>query len=449
VICGFGGADVLIGKGGGDVLIGGVGNDTLFGDGGRDQLIGNRGRDAAQGGPGIDTLSGRAGDDYLDGGPETDSIDGGAGSNTCMIDGADTAASCRYDEEAPTADRFSFSTDTVDVTTSDQTVTFRLHVTDDTGVERVSVQSPYETRWFPRSAPSLVSGTLRDGWWEGTLEFRAGMVPGTFRPIVLIQDRLTRLAEIALEEPSVMVLNDVPDLENPGVTLLSPGPDEKFELAPDGESVRIKIRVTDAASGVDPDGVNYIVWAPRRDGVLTFGVGGGFELKRGDLHDGIWHGVAGFDPDAVGGRWNLGIRVRDRAGNSAVYWGPDEYPYRVGEASNWDNLPLPGEMGIVNLIGRTSTDTRDPKADSAEVDTTTVDTLRGPATVRVTLHAADAGIGVEGMLVSLIDPDTGDGPPYFDVNPDLVSGTHRDGTWSGKIVLPQGTPPQATTSSKS
>jgi uncharacterized repeat protein (TIGR01451 family) len=52
VVCGLGGADIVLGGPRGDDLLGGTGNDALVGDAGRDKIDGGEGEDACAGDPG-------------------------------------------------------------------------------------------------------------------------------------------------------------------------------------------------------------------------------------------------------------------------------------------------------------------------------------------------------------------------------------------------------------
>jgi Ca2+-binding RTX toxin-like protein len=69
VLCGLGGADLLVGRGGDDVLVGGPGNDYLRPGAGRDRALGGSGNDF------VGAQDGRA-----------DRIFGGLGADRARID---------------------------------------------------------------------------------------------------------------------------------------------------------------------------------------------------------------------------------------------------------------------------------------------------------------------------------------------------------------------------
>lgn len=73
-----------------------------------------------------------------------------------------------------------------------------------------------------------------------------------------------------------------------------------------------------------------------------------------------------------------------------------------------------------------------------------VDTLPGPATVDFSVHATDAaneGVTGVGLVLSPATND-GTGPDFAPIDLQLTSGDATDGTWTGSIELPQGTPPE-------
>src|SRR5262249_31485210 len=87
VMTGTSGADVICGLGGADQIDGSGGSDTIYGQDGPDQLTDHNGTDVLRGGPGNDTL------DTSDG-AGGDIANGNIGTDTCTVDGGDTAAHC-------------------------------------------------------------------------------------------------------------------------------------------------------------------------------------------------------------------------------------------------------------------------------------------------------------------------------------------------------------------
>lgn len=460
VICGRGGDDVVLGRGGDDILRGGEGRDSLNGGDGADTVNGGPGRDKlsggdgsdrllgglsgdlASGGSGRDVVSGGEGNDDLAGGPQADHIDGGLGTNWCTLDAADTSEQCVYDLAPPSADTLSFSKDAIDVTWGARQVTVRFHLADDTGVEWVNVTPGPDADWFPGANAVLRSGTVRDGWWEATLDFQRWSLPGTYTPQLDVWDRVNRHSRVDFPDVSLEVRDDTPDLGLPSVTLLSPTPAASYDVRNNAVSIKVRARITDELSGATNVGVGG--WAPRVDGVRTFGTGGGMQLISGDRHDGIWTGWVTIMEDSVGGDWSLTIEATDRAHRDSrhivQYWGPGEYVYLAHDPVA--NRPFPNNMGSVTVIGRARTDTTAPTLQSIQVTPDQVDTLPGPASVHVTVQGSDAGRGVGGVNVGLFSAVYDESAPqYLSESLDLTGGDLNNGTWSGWIDLPQGIPP--------
>jgi hypothetical protein len=463
VICGLGGNDVLVGRGGDDVLRGGGGADRLdggsaddmvAGGGGADHLIGGDGNDRLVGGASNDTESagngrdlvvGGYGNDDLTGGPSGDDVRGGPGTNWCTLDSADIATRCVYDRTPASPDSFSFSTGAVDVTAASRSVTVRVHVSDDTGVEGVRVVPSPDGDPFTTANAMLQSGDIRNGWWQATLVFPRYSIPGTYVPRVSIWDRVGRRSDTDFPGSPLDVRDANPDLELPTVTLLTPAPTATYDARTDDVAFTVKARIVDALSGTASDSLGLTIWQPRVDGVLIAGWGGGMHLVSGTLHDGIWAGRARLPHGVVGGTWNLDITVSDQAnlgsGRRADWWGPGEWVYQ-SQGDTVLNRPFPNNMGSVKILGRARTDSTPPTISSVQLSPASIDTLPGPAQVHFTVQAADAGLGVGLVQVELVPAVSDPTAPMMPVaGVYLVSGTAANGTYSGDMTMPQGFPP--------
>lgn len=462
VICGLGGDDFIVGRGGddrilggaggdtiaggdgADIVVGGAGHDVLVGGNGADELLGGLAGDVETGGAGRDVVSGGNGNDDLAGGTQADDIDGGPGTNWCTVDTADTADRCVYDLTPGNADQLTLSTDNVNVTAGDREVTVRVHATDDTGLQYVRVLPGDDTDWFPTAHAQRVSGTVRDGWWEATLVFHRWSAPGTFVPRVAMSDRVNRGSLVVFPDSPLTVRDDTPDLELPTVQLLAPAPTKTYDTRTSYADVTVRAHITDSLSGVQPEEIGLVLWQPRVDGAVIAGWGRQLELQSGDLYDGIWSGTIALPRNSVAGDWNIEITALDRAhretNHRIHWWGPGEYVY-------WSDRPelnraFPDNMGSFHILGRARTDTQPPIVTSVAVSPDHVDTLPGPATVHLTVQAADAGRGVDGVYVELMSvSDDGTGPKYLSDSLELTAGDDQDGTWTGSITLPQGIPP--------
>lgn len=481
VICGLGGNDVIDGRGGNDVLDAGAGADSVDGGGGTDvlrgglgpdQLAGGFAADNVQGGPGGDTVAGGAGSDEVSGGPGGDVLTGGTGgddlsgnsgnddlagdggaddvngdggTNWCTPGATDTMTACKYDASPPASDSASLSDHRVDVSDANQRVTVRVHVTDDTGVAAVSVSAGDDAGngISMGGRGDLVEGTVRDGWWEATLVAAHWSVPGTFTLRVSMRDRVGRVSSTRYPDQTLTVADANPDLDMPQVELLSPTPSASYDVRSSGQDVTIRARITDAVSGVWY--AELCLYQPR-DGYY----GGNLPCVNGDLvsgdeHGGVWQTVIRIPKGQTGGDWNVGVDPLDWAhkDDSPVQWmGPDLYRYWTNDGQTLDPYaqPLPDGLGRFTVVG--TSDSVPPTIDSLTLSPDHVDTLNGPAKVSVTVHAHDApGEGVTDVglaLTSMTDPQD-QLVPLLDLT--LTDGSDTDGTWTGTLTLPQGSPP--------
>ena len=86
------------------------------------------------------------------------------------------------DFNAPVISSFTFSPDTIDITSQSQVVTVRVLANDLTGVKNTgvvyiqlssNVTATQQTGW-----PKLVSGTVKNGTWEVAITIPKGLAPG-------------------------------------------------------------------------------------------------------------------------------------------------------------------------------------------------------------------------------------------------------------------------------
>lgn len=436
-------ADRLVGTPGRDVICGGGGNDVLVGRGGRDVLDGGGGGDRIDGGAGADQILGGAGGDEIDGGPGVDVIDGGAGANVCATDAADEAQRCVYDKAPAQLVAVSGGARTIDVTVQDQEVVFRVHASDDTGVASVVVRPGTATPWFPSGWGTRTAGTARNGWYEVRIPFPKWGMPGTYRPEVVLWDRLGRSTVTTIESRSFTVVNRDPDTVLPEVTLLSPALGEVFDTQERGQTVTVRVRITDARTGVDPEQVSAAVSSP--DG--SWGTGGGAATQvSGTARDGVYTLALWLPRRSLTGEWTLTVSAGDVAGRGsnrrAHYYSAAEYQRRADyppDRYGGETRMFAGGGGTVQVLGRTRTDTFAPTVSQASVAPALVDTLAGPVSVAVTVDASDVGSGIDGMAAYLESAPAG--AFVLQTNPGLASGTVSNGRWRGTIQLPQGLPP--------
>jgi len=87
-------------------------------------------------------------------------------------------------------------------------------------VSGVAIGPSDDTPWYPsRNTAYLVSGDIRDGWWESRLAFPGYARPSTFLPEVLMVDRVQQESHDVLTNFPLSVLDRTPDTELPALTL--------------------------------------------------------------------------------------------------------------------------------------------------------------------------------------------------------------------------------------
>jgi len=439
-LVGTSGADHLVGTSERDVICGLGGNDVIEGRGGDDLVDGGPGSDRLVGGRGADRLLGVGGNDDLDGGDGDDRLDGGAGTNWCTVGVGDTRRSCVYDREVPASDRGHWSTSTVDVTGADRVVTAALHVTDDTGVATVLVQGlDDDNTGTDRADAHLVSGTVRDGTWKVRITVRHWSEEKDYALSAYVQDRTGRIADVTLRGAVLHSVDRNPDTVQPRVGLRTPLPTTTYDVRSSAKDVTAKAHVTDALSGVDvveicldvPDEAHLYLW----DCALASRVSG-------DRHDGVWRAVFHLRKGEPGGDWNVEVRPRDRAhgDNGMRTWtGPQSYREMTGNGAYPDPTVVQIPNGRGPFVVKGIRDNNPPHIGAVTVTPDHVGTLVDSATVTFRVHATDVE-GVRYVGATLVPADPG-GQDQRQVDLSLASGTHRDGTWTGTLNLPQGTAP--------
>ena len=443
VLAGAGADDVISGDGN-DVVLGGDGADEVAAGSGGDTVSGGGGGDTIDGGAGADELAGQTGNDDLTGGRGADDINGGAGTNWCTVGSQDVQTRCVYDREAPRPGPVELSRTVVDVTDSDQRVKVRIRLTDDTGVQDVHLGlDDNETGAIVNVGyADLVSGTVRDGWWEQEAVVRRWSLPGTFTVSAYGRDRVGRTFDRQYVD-ALVVRDSNPDRNLPRVTLLRPTTSAVYDVREASRRVVVEARITDDVSGVEPH-VMVCLWRPAEDHYTNLACPNA-ELVEGGLKNGVWRAGITIPQGATGGDWNVEVAATDRAHpHGHVRWmGPDVYRHWTDGGANPDPSLAAFADGMGRFSVRGSVDSTPARVASATIAPREVDTLAQGATVKVSVRATDAaGEGVMAVSAALGSGSAdGEGPQWPPVDLERVSGTKVDGTWTGTFHLPQGTPP--------
>jgi RTX calcium-binding nonapeptide repeat (4 copies) len=480
VICGLGGNDVIDGLGGNDVVDGGAGNDTLVGGAGNDRLLGGvgndvltgqagndsitaatgndrvdagagndvvsagagndtvasgTGNDRVSGGAGNDTetgstgndvLLGESGNDDLSGQAGNDTVNGGSGTNWCDAAGGDAQTACKTDTEHPEVHELELSPSTVDVTDHNAVVIATYHVTDDTGVRQTA------------GGPTLVRGTIRDGWWSWQFSVPRYAVPQTRDYTVNVTDRVGH--SWSKDFPGALTILDAhPDLQTPVVQSLTVSP-STVDVRSAAKTVTGTVRITDDRAGV---GRAYLCPAHLfADGFRQAGACEWLYRVSGTPQNGLFRASVAIPRGAVGGQWNFEVWVEDASENHDTQYcfGPDEDQWRRthDQGDPWWTT-LPNGAGRFTVLG--TTDNNAPQLSSMTLSPSTVDVSTHDQTVTFDVAATDVE-GITGLGAWVHgSSDFGTIDVGTDEEPDLVSGTPQNGVWRLHIPIAQGTPP--------
>lgn len=445
VICGLGGADtitggrgddVLDGGGGGDTIVGGAGDDRIYGGAGSDDASGGSGQDLLYGGGGGDTLlggadgdtlKGQSGNDDLDGQAGRDALNGGAGTNWCTVGSGDIQSRCVYDRAAPVLRDLSAAPTVVDVSSANKRFLLRVRVIDDTGLSQVSFHTEAGTVRGAR----LVSGDVRDGWWEADGLVPRFAKPGAFPIMVWATDRIGR--QSYRNEPSAFTVRNVhADVKAPVVSSFALSR-TAVDVRTGAAAVTVSARITDDRSGLSYVGVSLL---SATDGYTRTEVASSLPRLSGTDRDGIYQAVLTIPQGATAGAWNVMIQVADDVGNGMYWVGPDAWAItKEGDFAHEYALLANGRLQVTG----SDADTAAPVLQKLVAHQTDVDTLPGPASLSFDVHATDVGKGISEMNVMVGDPDLD--VQFWGKSLTPLSGTRHAGVWRVTVVLPQGLPP--------
>jgi hypothetical protein len=191
------------------------------------------------------------------------------------------------------------------------------------------------------------------------------------------------------------------------VTLLQPLTDDPaVDVRSASQDVVIRARVTDAVSGIWY--VSMCLLHPMDDYYTNLQCHNA-RLVSGDIHNGLWRQAITSPRGATGGDWNVEVGVTDRAHSGDIrYMGPDQYRIwtQDGTAPDPSIIPFPAGRGRFQVHG--TTDSTPAVINEVQISPDSVDTLGGPATVTLRVHAADVpgeGVASVGGVIGGGEPD--------------------------------------------
>ena len=220
------------------------------------------------------------------------------------------------DTTGPVIDTFSFTPETVDVTSSDQVISFEAHATDETGVSGFQA-CIYNPDNFGKTCKygvfELVSGDKKDGTYKATITIEKDQIPGRWIvSVVNIRDELGNDGSMSCSTGGglIVVNNSGTDTTGPVIDTFSFTP-ETVDVTSSDQVISFEAHATDE-TGVS--GFQACIYNPDNFGkTCKYGV---FELVSGDKKDGTYKATITIEKDQIPGRWIVSVvNIRDELGN--------------------------------------------------------------------------------------------------------------------------------------
>ncbi|MFY0407617.1 calcium-binding protein [Solicola sp. PLA-1-18] len=407
VICGRGGNDVINGKGGNDVIDGGAGNDRLTGASGNDELIGGAGSDRLSGSAGNDRLTGGSGADTIAGGAGADYATGDAGNDRLGVAGGDDVAEGGAGNDvldgATGNDRLDGGdgndslyagdgTDAADGGRGNDLVSGGAgndDVDGADGADRVA-GGPGADDGDGGPGPDVVLGETGDdtlGGGSGQDSVDGG--PG-FNLCDSPSETDDRQIRCALD-------TEAPVLRSSSLSRTT------IDVSHGAQSITVTGHITDDT------------------GVTTVTFAGSYAQRiSGTTRDGVWRTTFTVPANYRAGDREVYARIWDRVGREGGYVPPLHYT-------------------VVNTV----VDQEVPVVRSLTLDRTTVDARREMQWITATVRITDDLAGPSPDVLVCLSHAFPTGSPAFRRADDCsllskASGTARDSTWRGSILIPEG-----------
>ena len=450
------GNDTMSGDAGNDTIGGGDGNDVLAGGDGNDVMAGGDGNDRMLGDGGNDNLKGEAGNDGMIGGVGTDVLAGANGApaqterNLCEKDLNDTVTYCGFDNAAPWVESATMSTTSVDTSSTSQSITVTMRLTDELmGVDNAGCSVTFDGA---RSATGYdravrVSGDAIDGTYTCKVTIPVGGSTGRWGLNVDTKDRAgnmgfanqgpngkwhSNLPEIMAQTPEHWIQQTgAGDNKSPRITNLVFSKKE-IDTSAGSASFNLDMTITDDFSGVDA--VNC---GPRHNSVENFDIQIVVTQLSGTSKNGVWRCAVTLPKNSGQGRWYLAVFTSDKSGkrysvqgipDSETAWAVDD----VAELNVQPNLDL--GTNFITQVG--AGDDELPSMTSVSLDKTQVNTSSSDQTVVATLNLVDVKSGIRSVELRSFSPTT------FAQNVSFCTKKSADGAgnevWNCSLKLPLG-----------
>jgi hypothetical protein len=336
------------------------------------------------------------------------------------------------DTVPPQVSDLQLSTDAVDVTDGDATITVTAHISDTSGsgdpsgVKRaeVEVRGP---RFYTGTKLALASGDATDGDWQGTLTIQKGAPAGDWTVEAIGTEDNDRNFHSYYQRGSHAFSPDDISLQSgwdTGFTVTDNGIQPPPTRKPAGKltDFTMKPRVVDTTEGAKRVHVTATFSKPQPREVRV-------EIEGRAPHGRYFHEVR--LKQGTDNTWRRSLEVGQWAGRvkAQVYlfgeWDrtTTKPAYRRYDSTKLAGLDFPSQLTIKGLSDETK-----PTLTGLTITPTSVDTTSGPQTVDITATASDTQSGVSSVYVRVFHAGRAGGYAFARLQPD-------GDNWTGQLKL--------------
>jgi predicted DNA binding CopG/RHH family protein len=325
------------------------------------------------------------------------------------------------DFNAPVISSFTFSPDTIDITSQSQVVTVRVLANDLTGVKNTglvyiqlssNVTATQQTGW-----PKLVSGTVKNGTWEVAITIPKGLAPGDWSISMNgWSDSLNNSTNSYSASKQLVVKNsNPPDIKAPVISSFTFSPDT-IDITSQSQVVTVRVLANDL-TGVKNTGLVYIQLSSN---VTATQQTGWPKLVSGTVKNGTWEVGITIPKGLAPGKWSISMNGWSDSLNNST-----------------NSYSTSSQLVVINSK---PPDVNAPVISSFTFSPDTLDITYQSKIVTVTILATDS-TGVKNTGLVYVQLTSNVNATQQTGQPKLVSGTVKNGKWEVAITIPKGLAP--------
>ena len=324
----------------------------------------------------------------------------------------------------PVLQSFTFSPETIDITSSGQTVTLYAHITDETGlsgVPMITIDSPKSSYSVSMVNMSRTSGNEKDGEYSLTVTIPQGKEPGEWSvkmwPISDVGGFKTGfLYPTSAKKTVTVIMNQDLDTTPPVLQSFTFSP-ETIDITSSSQTVTLYAHITDE-TGLS--GVPMITIDSPKSSYSVSMVN--MSRTSGDEKDGEYSLTVTIPQGKEPGEWNVKMwPISNKGGFKTGFL----YPTSTKKT--------------VTVIMNQDLDTTPPVLQSFTFSPETIDITSSSQTVTLYAHITDE-TGLSGVPMITIDSPKSSYSVSM-VNMSRTSGDEKDGEYSLTVTIPQGKEP--------